>query len=247
MNLKKRWPNKSNKKQKNLSIKDKISLKIKDKISLRYKDKIRRIDPLFPQPDMISEAANIIKKGGVVSFPTKCLYGLGADAYNPKAVAKVFEIKQRLLNKPLLVLINANDDLHKLVKNVPKAAQTIMDRFWPGEITIVFEAKKTLPVNLTAKTGKIGVRVPEHRAASALIDAAGFPITGTSANISSGFGCSRICNMDPLIAEKLDLILDAGPLKGGAGSTVIDVTIDPPKILREGEISVKDVLNALRL
>ncbi len=239
MNLKKIWPKRSKKKQKNLSI--------KKKISLRFKDKIRRIDPLSPQPDIISEAANIIKSGGVVSFPTKCLYGIGADAYNPIAVAKVFEIKQRPLSKPLLVLINANNDLHKLVKTVPEAAQTIMDRFWPGEITVVFEAKKTLPVNLTAKTGKIGVRVPEHRVASALIDTAGFPITGTSANISNSLGCSQICNMDPLIAEKLDLILDAGPLKGGAGSTVIDVTMEPPKILREGEISVKDVFDALKL
>ena len=200
-----------------------------------------RLDPINPQQDLIIETARVIKKGGVVAFPTKYLYGLGADAFNSNAVDKVFEIKQRPYNKPLLLLINKKNDLNKLVRGVPLAAQRIIEYFWPGEITIVFESLDTLPPKLTAGTGKIGVRMPEHPVALSLTNAVKGPITATSANITGDRGCSRVLEMDSLIVNKLDLILDVGPLKGGIGSTVIDVAADPPKILREGAVPAKDI------
>jgi len=206
------------------------------------RSKTIKIDPLDPRHDLIIKAAHVIQKGGVVAFPTRYLYGLGADAFNTEAVDRVFEIKQRPYNKPLLVLLDRQENLTRLVRKVPAAAKRIMERFWPGEVTIVFEAKGNLPANLTAGTGRIGVRMPQHPVALALTSAVGSPITATSANITGHVGCSQIQDLDPLIAEKLDLILDAGLLKGGTGSTVVDVTSDSLKILREGAIPARDIL-----
>ena len=201
------------------------------------------IDPFNPQPKLILKAAGLIKKGGVVLFPTRCLYGLGADAFNPKAVDKVFRIKQRPYNKPVSVLIKDTNDLHILVKHIPSTAKCIMDYFWPGQITIVFEAKNTISGNLTGDTGKIGIRMPEHPVAFSLVKEANSPITGTSANISGQAGCSAISDVQ--LAEKVDILLDAGQLKGGTGSTVIDVTTSFPTILREGSVSAKNIFAAL--
>jgi len=207
--------------------------------------KIIEINPLNPQPDLISEAARIINNGGIVSFPTRYLYGLGTNALNSEAVDRVFAIKQRPYSKPLSVLINHQNDLSLLARNMPQAALRIMERFWPGDITIVFEANAALPLNLTAGTGKIGIRLPQHPVAVALTNAVQGPITATSANLTGHGGCSRVSDLNPLVADKLDLILDAGPLEGGTGSTVIDVTVDVPKILREGAIPAKDIFAIL--
>ncbi|MBL0701212.1 MAG: threonylcarbamoyl-AMP synthase [Desulfosarcina sp.] len=207
--------------------------------------KIKKINPDAPDPKLISEAVNIIRKGGIIAFPTKGLYGIGADAFNFKAVKRIFDIKRRPLNKPVLVLINDLKDLDRLATHVPKTAKLIIDAFWPGNITIVFKAKEALPDNLTAGSGKVGVRLPVHKVSRALVARINGPITGTSANISGKMGCSNVEDMDISIIDKLDLILDAGHLKGGPGSSVIDVTLDPPEILREGEISEKKILNII--
>jgi L-threonylcarbamoyladenylate synthase len=207
--------------------------------------KILRADPIHPWHDLIDEAARVIRKGGVVCFPTRHLYGLGADAFNADAVDRIFEIKRRPDDKPLLVLIDKQYDIARLVKDVPYAAARIMECFWPGAITIVFKAKDILPINLTAGTEKIGVRMPEHPVALALTAAVHGPVTATSANITGKSGCSRISDMDPLISDKLDLIIDAGTLKGGIGSTVVDVTSGSPKILRQGAVPEKDIFDAV--
>jgi L-threonylcarbamoyladenylate synthase len=202
----------------------------------KFSNKIRKTDPVTPDPDAIVQAAQLIRKGGVVLFPTRCLYGLGADAMNPDAVNRIFEIKQRPKQKPILVLIHDQKELGRLVQEIPPAARRIMDGFWPGKVTLVFKAKADLPVALTAGTGKIGVRLCGHPVAAALAREAGCPITGTSANLSDHAGCSEISELDIQVAEKVDLILDAGPLEGGKGSTVVDVTEYPPIILREGAV-----------
>lgn len=202
----------------------------------KFSNKIIRTDPVTPDPDAIAQAARVIRKGGVILFPTRCLYGLGADALNADAVNRIFEIKQRPKQKPILVLIHDQKELEHLVQEVPPAARRMMDAFWPGKITLVFKAKSDLPIALTAGTGKIGVRLCGHPVAAALVRDAGCPVTGTSANLSDHAGCSEISELDIQVAEKVDLILDAGALEGGKGSTVVDVTVDPPLILREGVI-----------
>lgn len=206
-----------------------------------YSTRIRTIDPFAPDPSVILEAADIIRNGGVIVFPTRNLYGLGADAFNPDAVARVFDIKRRPPDKPVSILIPSRRDLDRLVTDIPAAAIKLMDRFWPGRITLVFPARPEVSPVLTAGTGKIGIRVPEHPVAVALIAALDRPITGTSANLSGMPGVHRIGDLPQAIIDSVDLVLDAGDLKIGVGSTVVDVTTDPPEMLREGEVSMQEL------
>jgi len=212
---------------------------------LKASDKVRKINCANPETGIIAEAARIIRNGGVVVFPTRSLYGLGADAFNAKAVNRIFHIKQRPVNKPILVLIKDKDELERFASLVPPAATAIMERIWPGRVSIVFQAKEGLSTNLTAGTKKIGIRLPGHNIAYTLVKAAGGPITGTSANLSGSAGCFQINDLDEKIVDSVDLILDAGPLKGGAGSTIVDVTGDAPLILRQGELPAKDIFNVI--
>ena len=210
-------------------------------------DHIRRIDPARPEPEIIEEAAGAIAAKKVVVFPTRCLYGLGADAFDAQTVEQVFSLKQRPENKPVLVLIPNRREVSRLATRVSEAARRLMDEIWPGDLTLVFFARPEVPEILTAGTGKIGIRLPGHPAAAALVEAIGRPITGTSANLSGGSGVARVQELAPEIADRVDLILDAGPLKGGVGSIVVDVTVDPPKILREGRLLASDLAPFLSL
>ena len=203
--------------------------------------RIQKINSKNPKPEIIQEAAAIIQQGGVVAFPTRCLYGLGADALNPEAVDRVVRIKQRPADNPILVLIDTRQWLKNLVTRIPPASETLMQAFWPGRLTLVFAAQENLPHQLTAGSAKIGVRIPGHAVAVALVKQVGRPITGTSANVSGHPGCRRVPDLDPQIAAKVDGVLDGGTLESGVGSTVIDVTEDPPRILREGQISADQI------
>ena len=206
---------------------------------------IKKIDPHHPEPELIKEAAGVIKQGGVIVFPTRCLYGLGADAMNPDAVERIIEIKQRPADNAILVLIHSKKQLEMLVEKIPPAANAIMEAFWPGRVTLVFDARDTLPGLLTAQTGKIGVRLAGHPVAAAMLRQVKDPVTGTSANLSGRPGCSRLSDMDPQITGQVDLVLDAGRLQGGVGSTVVDVTEEPPQILREGQIAASQIMGSL--
>jgi L-threonylcarbamoyladenylate synthase len=204
------------------------------------------VNPRSPEPEAIARAQEVIRAGGVVCFPTRCLYGLGADALDSGAVERVFEVKQRPADMPLLVLIGRSAQLAELAERVPPMAQLLMDRFWPGRLTLVLDARPVIPARLTAGTGKIGIRLAAHPVARALVEALGRPITGTSANLSGASGCRQIADLDPQIARQVDLILDGGPLKGGVGSTVVDVTGENPAVIREGEISKPEILAAIK-
>jgi L-threonylcarbamoyladenylate synthase len=209
---------------------------------LNQMKKVLKVNPEQPSSRIIAAAADIITKGGIIAFPTRCLYGLGAAAFNPAAVDRLFVIKRRPVQKPILVLIGNAVQLDGLVKTIPRTAARLMAHFWPGRVTLVFQASSTVPVNLTAGTGKIGIRMPGSAVASALVGAVQGPITGTSANLSGRPGCYQIADLEPEIAGQLDLILDAGMLRGGKGSTVVDVTGDVPCIIREGEVSAEKIL-----
>ena len=206
---------------------------------------IRKINSQKPEAGIIEEAAGVIRRGGVVVFPTRCLYGLGADAMNPIAVERVIRIKQRPPDNPILVLIHAEKQLEMLVEKIPPAATAIMAAFWPGRVTLVFDARSSLPGLLTAQTGKIGVRLPGHPAAAAILGQVKSPVTGTSANLSGSPGCSRLSDLGPEITGQADLVLDGGTLQGGSGSTVVDVTEAPPRILREGQVTAGEIMGAL--
>jgi L-threonylcarbamoyladenylate synthase len=203
------------------------------------------IEPDTPDMAIIKEAAGRIREGGVVVFPTQGLYGLGANALDSGAVDRIFAIKKRPPEKPVLILINSVSEMDELVREIPRPAIKIMDACWPGGVTLVCHARETLPSNLTAGTEKIGVRLPVHPVARHLVRIAAVPITGTSANLSGQAGCADIHDIDPRVFRDVDMILDAGKLKGGPGSTIVDVTVSPPRILREGvvpETRIREVL-----
>jgi L-threonylcarbamoyladenylate synthase len=202
---------------------------------------VLKVSATDPEPDIITAAVHVIGNGGVIAFPTSGLYGLGADALNPEAVSRIFRIKRRPLHKPILLLVKDVRDLSRIVREVPPAAEKLMNAFWPGGLTLVFNARDTLPGVLTGRSGKIGVRIPIHPVARALVGRLKSPLTGTSANLSEGPGCNDISMLDADVAAHLELILDAGPLKGGPGSTVVDVTVSKPLILREGSVAGRQI------
>lgn len=201
---------------------------------------IRLIDPLRPDPDVIRHAGRMLRSGSVVCFPTSGLYGLGAVWNDEAAVRRIYAIKGRDRLKPILILVRQRSDLSDLVVEIPDVAIRLMDRFWPGRLTLVFAATSGVPEILTAASGKIGIRLPAHRVAQALIEETGAPITGTSANVSGELGCSAIAELAADVRMAVDLVLDAGILAGGAGSTVVDVTTDPIRVLRWGAVSMNE-------
>jgi L-threonylcarbamoyladenylate synthase len=185
----------------------------------------------------ISRAGEMILQGSVVAFPTETFYGLGADAMDEKALQKIFRIKGRKENRPLLLLVADRTWLPGLVKEIPPRAEHLMEKFWPGPLTLVFEASPRLLPILTANTGKVGLRISSHPVAQALVQAVGRPITGTSANRSGRPSASLPSEVFQALGKKVDAILDAGKTAGGLGSTVLDVSTDWPKIVRPGAIS----------
>ena len=192
--------------------------------------------------EIIRNAAAIISRGGVIAYPTETIYGLGADATNEQAIRKIFEIKGRNFSNPVSLIIGRREDVHPLVRAIPKTAQKLMDAFWPGPLTIVFEAAGCVSPLLTAKTGKIGIRLSGHDGARQIALAAGKPLTATSANLSGLPECATADEVIAQIGDRLDAVVDLGNTSGTAGSTIIDTTTEQPVILRAGVISREEIL-----
>lgn len=207
--------------------------------------KILQIDPQQPDPGIIAAAAETIKVGGVVVIPTRHLYGLAVDAMDTEALKRVFAIKARPRTNPLLVLVKSRADLPRQVRRIPKSAQRLMDRFWPGRLTLVFEARDVLPEVLTGSRGTVGIRLSGNPVCQALLNMLPHPVTATSANRSGEEGCHRVTELPIDLQTAVDLILDAGPLPPGPGSTVVDVTRIPPRVLREGVLGEDQIAHAL--
>lgn len=203
------------------------------------------LDAARPDPEPIGRAAALVRQGRVVVFPTLGLYGLGADPLNPEAVERIFTLKGRDADKPLLVLIDHPDMLARVAEPANAMARHLMSRFWPGRVTFVVRARRDLPPGLTAGSGKIGVRQAAHPVAAALVRAVGGPLIGTSANLSGAGACAAVKDLDPAVLEAAEMVLDSGPLSGKA-STVVDVTGRAPEILREAAVPAADILDAFR-
>ncbi len=201
------------------------------------------IDARAPDPGIIVRTAEMVREGAVVVFPTRGLYGLGADAFNAHAVERIFKIKRRPARNPLLVLIDRLDMLERVALPVSDTVRALMLSFWPGRVTFVVPGRKGLPPGVTAGSGKIGVRLAAHPVAVALVRALGSPLTGTSANLAGSAGCAGIADLDPSVRRLVDIVLDAGPLAGGPGSTVVDVCGPVPVILRPGCVAPQAILN----
>ena len=187
----------------------------------------------------------IINDGGVIAFPTDTYYGLGANPFNKNAIRRIFEIKSRQYNKPLLLLISSQDQLSELAQNISREANQLISRFWPAPLTLVFNAVSTLPDILTAKTGKVGVRLPGNEWTRRLIETAGSPLTATSANKENGKNPKTAQEVLNTFGKKIDLIIDPGPAPGGQVSTLLDTTVSPPKFIRHGVITKKEIASCI--
>jgi L-threonylcarbamoyladenylate synthase len=201
--------------------------------------RIRAVDPEQPDVRAIAAAAAVVEAGGLVAFPTESFYGLGADALDSDAVARVFEVKGRPEHKALLVLVDSIDMAAGLAARVSDGARALMARYWPGALTLVLEAADRVPAGLTGGGSTIGVRMPGHAVARALVRSAGRPITAPSANPSEAPPALTAAAVREYFEGRVELILDGGPTAGGAGSTVADCTVWPPRILRQGPVIVE--------
>ena len=196
----------------------------------------RRIDPETPDTALLTEAAAVLRKGGIVAFPTDTFYGLAVNPFLAHAVERLFRVKGRPAGKPILLLISGPKMRDSLIASCAPPADAVMRRFWPGPLTIILQAKAGLPAQLTAGTGKIGLRLPAAPLPIALIQAAGFPLTATSANPSGGAAPATAEAVLKTLGSQIDLILDGGRCET-TPSTLLDLSDSQPTLLREGRIS----------
>jgi L-threonylcarbamoyladenylate synthase len=189
-----------------------------------------------PGGPALDEAVEVLRAGGTVVFPTESFYGLGVQALDAAAVARVFRLKGRPESKPLLVLVDSVKMAEALAASISDGARELMARHWPGPLTLVLAAVPGLPQALTAGTGTVGVRVPGHPVALALVRAAGVPVTAPSANPSREAPAISAEDVRRYFGGGVDLILDGGSTAGGPGSTVADCTVWPPRVLRQGPV-----------
>jgi L-threonylcarbamoyladenylate synthase len=200
--------------------------------------RVVRVDAAAPDLGVIRQAAQVLRAGGLVAFPTETFYGLGAAGLDATAARRVFMVKGRPSSMPLLLLVDSRAMVAAVAPTIPAPAAALMERHWPGALSLVLRASDAVPIEVTAGTGTVGVRVSAHPVARALVRALGEPITAPSANPT---GSAPPVTADDVLAHldgRIELVLDAGPTPGGAPSTVLDVTVDPPRVLRQGAVLV---------
>ena len=209
-----------------------------------------KVDPENPDPTKIQMAAEIIKRGGLVAFPTETVYGLGADALNPEAVLTLFKAKKRPLDNPPIVHVADPKEVYRLVTEVPAKAQLLMDKFWPGPLTLIFKHSNIVPNVTVAGLDTIAIRMPKHKVALELIKQSGRPIAAPSANLAGKPSPTTAQHVYEDLNGRIDAILDGGATNIGVESTVVDLSVDPPMLLRPGGTpfeALKKVLGDLQL
>jgi L-threonylcarbamoyladenylate synthase len=203
--------------------------------------RILQVDALHPERSKIGLAARIIRKGGLVAFPTETVYGLGANALDANAVRKIFKAKNRPADNPLIVHINKVQQLEQIAIHVPRRIQTIAEKVWPGPVTFLLYKSDTVPDVVCGNTGKIAVRMPAHPIALALIERSGVPIAAPSANTSTKPSPTNARHVMSDLGGKIDLVLDGGDTFFGVESTIIDSTSSPYTLLRPGAYSLEEL------
>lgn len=197
-------------------------------------------------PGAISRIAQVLKEGHLAAFPTDTVYGAGAMVYNAEAIARLYQVKRRKLNKPIPILVTGPEQLPLVTREVNQLAQRLIDKFWPGALTLILPRHPNLPDNICAGGDTVAVRMPGHVLTLALIQEVGTPLATTSANLSG--------RPSPLDAQevllnlngRIDIVLDAGPCPGGVDSTVVDTTGGVLRILRETAITARAIHEALQ-
>lgn len=206
---------------------------------------ILRVSPDNPEPRPIEFAAELIRRGEVVAIPTDTYYGLAADPFNLAAVDRVYTIKGRPEQRALPILVSSVDQAADLAAYLPETFYRLVEKFWPGPLTLVVEATAKIPLKVTGNSGRVALRQPASKVSYALIAAVGTPVTGTSANLSGFAACSSVDQVQKQLGDRLPLILDGGDTKARLASTVAELRDDEWRVLREGVISEEHIRQAL--
>jgi tRNA threonylcarbamoyl adenosine modification protein (Sua5/YciO/YrdC/YwlC family) len=206
---------------------------------------ILRISPQNPEPEPVAYAAGFIRRGQVVAVPTDTFYGLAADPFNLAAVEQIYRIKGRPEARALPILVRSLEQAVELVRQIPDGFIPLAEKFWPGALTLVIEASRRLPLKVTGNTGRVALRMPNSPVVWALVQAAGGPVTGTSANLSGHPSCTNAELLTAQLGERLPLILDGGETGALLASTIVDIRDDGWRIVREGRITAEEIRTAI--
>jgi len=192
-----------------------------------------------------AECRRLLAAGGILALPTETFYALAVDPYQPGALTRLFALKVRPPGKPVLLLAASPEMARRLSREVPETGARLMVRFWPGPLTLILPALGDLPALVTGGTGTVGVRQPRQAVVCRLLAGLGFPVTGTSANRAGREPLTRAAEVAREFDGEIDLILDAGPCPGGLPSTVVDVTVTPPCLVRAGAVATRELLEVI--
>ncbi|MCX7919307.1 MAG: L-threonylcarbamoyladenylate synthase [bacterium] len=208
---------------------------------------IIKVNCLTPNPNIVELAAQTIQNHGVVVVPTETVYGLVCSVFDDSAVKRIFEIKGRTFDKPLPVFFSSIEQIVAVIgsENVPDSAIQLFRNYAPGPITVIIKCGKSIPTLVTAQTETVGIRIPQSALILSLIERVGIPLASTSANHSQQPSHTDAQAVIAELGDSVDLILDAGICGSGKPSTVVDLTAEPPKVLREGEITVAQLREIL--
>jgi len=204
------------------------------------------IDPKAPDPADIERAVALLREGQVIAYPTETIYGLGADVQDRKAVKRIYDLKARDYGLPISILVADLRMLRDVVNDVPDRALLLMRKFWPGPLTILFPASQIIPKGLVTNTGKVGVRISSHPVASALVEQFGRPMTTTSANLSGFPPSLSVKHVHKYFGDKLPCIIDGGECEPSRGSTVVDLSEETMRIIRDGSIPADEVIKCFQ-
>ena len=197
--------------------------------------------------DKLKEISEIIKNGGIVVFPTETVYGIGTNGLNKEAISRLYEVKQRPTSKPISLLVSSIDMVDMVARDITDMEYKLMDKFFPGPLTIILKKKSNVPDNLTNNTDTVGIRMPDNIIAKKLIEYAKVPIATPSANISGKPSGTDINYIMENFKDKVDYYIDGGQSKLGIGSTIVKVENGYPLILREGSISKEQIFECLEI
>lgn len=198
---------------------------------------ILKINPRLPETDLISRAARVLQKGGVIGYPTETVYGIGSNIFAASAVDRIYALKNRDQSKALIIIAADIIQIGDLVEEIPDSAERLMENFWPGPLTLVFKASREIRESTFHRTQTIAIRIPDCTICLALLKSCGFPLISTSANHSGEPPATSAEQVQALFGDQLDLIIDGSETLSTTPSTVVDVTRLPVRVLREGAIS----------
>ena len=205
---------------------------------------ILKVDPNTEA--VFANARTVLLAGGVIAFPTDTFYGLGVDPFNREAVNRIFELKGREKNKPLILLISSRVQLETMVKEITPAHSALIQKFWPGPLTLLFKPGSVIPENVSAESNRIGIRQPGNTMTRNLISALGQPITAPSANLSGESSPITAKQVQQSFGNRVDLIIDGGTCQVGRPSTLVDAVEMPVQLVRQGVIAFSEIEMALR-